>query len=90
MTLYTLRKLKNMATISAKVIVKPRKIRFCDGYRHHVLISGPRVRVYGSAFYGDLPCVMYFCLKCAAESDDAKIFCTILIIVLSILVFVIL
>ena len=68
-----LEELKDMPTISAKVIAKPRKVRFCDGYRHHVLMSSPPVRVYGNAFTGDLPYVMYICMKCAAESDDAKI-----------------
>ena len=66
-----------MPTISAKVIAKPRKIRFCEGYRHHALMRGPHVRVYGNAFTGDPPYVMYICLKCAAESDDAKILCAV-------------
>lgn len=28
-----------MSTISAKVIAKPRKIRFCEGYRHFGLCA---------------------------------------------------
>lgn len=62
-----------MPTISARVIKKPRKIRFCNGYRHRVLISGPQMRIYGNAFVGDPLYVMYTCLECARESDDTKI-----------------
>lgn len=62
-----------MSIISAKVIRNPRKIRTCEGYHHAVIMSKPHVRLYGSAFYGDPPYVIYICLKCAAESDDPKI-----------------
>lgn len=62
-----------MPTISVKIIENPRKTRFCEGYRHYVLMSKPHVRLFGSAFYGDKPHVMYICIECARLSDDKKV-----------------
>ena len=62
-----------MCTISVKVIKNPKKIRTCEGYRHAVTMLAPHIRLYGRAFVGDPPYVMYICLKCAEESDDPKI-----------------
>lgn len=62
-----------MPVIAAKIIKKPRKIRFCEGYQHSVLMSGPQMRLYGNAFTGDPPYALYICLKCASESDDPKV-----------------
>lgn len=63
-----------MATISAKIIKRPRKARICEGYRHRVLMSvnEPHIRLYGSA-NGEPPYVIYVCMKCANESEDKKI-----------------
>ena len=64
-----------MPTISAWIVKKPRKIRFCEGYRHFVMMPAgkPQVRIYGNAFQGD-PCFeMFICLDCALRSDDKKI-----------------
>lgn len=62
-----------MPTISAKVIIKPRKLRFCGTYNHGGrLMNGPQIRLYGSAF-GDSPYVTYICIECAEGSDDPKI-----------------
>ncbi len=62
-----------MPTISVKVIENPRKVRFCEGWRHYVLMGKPHVRVFGSAEPGDNPYAMYICLGCALKSDDPKI-----------------
>lgn len=66
-----------MPVISAKVIKKSRKVRFCGQYRHEGKTLIPEgeshIRLYGNAFTGDPPYVMYICLKCASESEDPKI-----------------
>ena len=62
-----------MPTISVKIIANPRKIRFCEGYQHYVLMFKSHVRIFGSAFCGDKPYVMYICMECARLSDDKKI-----------------
>jgi len=62
--------------ISAKVIQNPRTNRHCEGYRHEGFLMGggePRIRVYGSAYYGDPPYVIYLCMRCARESKEQKI-----------------
>lgn len=71
---------KKVPLISAKVIKKPRKVRFCEGYRHGILMSEPHIRLYGNAFIGDPLYVMYICLKCASESEDPKIIAALEII----------
>lgn len=64
-----------MPVISAKIIKKPRIIRFCSGFRHHfgIPIIGPQVRLYGNAFTSDPPYVLYECLECAQKDPDAKV-----------------
>ena len=64
-----------MSTISAKVIKKPRAIRYCGRYQHNILIPNgqPHVRIYGSGFSGDPPYVLYLCVDCARRSPDPKI-----------------
>jgi len=51
-----------MSCISAKVIVKPRRQRYCD--ECHRRVEGPILRLYGSAETGDLPWVMWFHIEC--------------------------
>ena len=59
--------------ISAKLIKNPRKIRFCDECEQPII--GPVLRLYGSAFDGDPPHVLYVhphqCIYC--ERKDPKI-----------------
>ncbi len=59
-----------MGTISVKIIKNPRKVRFCEGYRHHVLMDKPHIRLFGGVGYCDKPYAMYICLKCATESHE--------------------
>ena len=58
--------------ISASIIKKPRRIRKCDTC--HREITGPTLRLYGSAGRGDPPYVVYIHPDCT-ESGERKIMC---------------
>lgn len=65
-----------MPTISAKVIKKPRTIRYCDAQfcPDGFMETGyPQVRLYGNGCNGDPKYTMYICLYCAEHSEDEKI-----------------
>jgi len=64
-----------MPIISAKIIKKPTKLRFCEGMQLHAFIPKGEscIRIYGSAFRSDKPYVMYMCMNCAEESSDNKV-----------------
>ena len=59
--------------IQASIIKKPRKQRLCNFCTELILIGEPSIRLYGYAFTGDTPYVIYEHLKCGAKSKSDKI-----------------
>ncbi len=59
-----------MPTISAKLIHRPRKQRYCE--MCHKPIEPPQVRMYGSAHECDKPYVIYSCVDCVRGMNDKK------------------
>ncbi len=61
-----------MRVISARLIRKPRKCRFCDGCDGRHEIRGQVVRCYGYACHGDPPWVMWLCPRAALAASDVE------------------
>ena len=60
--------------ISAKLIKKPRKKRYCESCEK--LMYGEQLRLYGAAFESDPPYVIYLHSECVGSngrSGEAKI-----------------
>jgi hypothetical protein len=57
--------------ISAKLIQKPRKLRFCETCKEHII--GPQLRLYGSGCHTDPKYTIYIHPNCATELDNPKI-----------------
>lgn len=60
-----------MPAIAAHAVNKPRKPRTCVQCRDH--IEGRHVVAYGYAERGDTPYRMRFCIACAWDSLDPKV-----------------
>lgn len=66
----------NMPTISAKIILNPRKQRRCaiGIYCNGLMAKGtPQMRLYGSGYNGDPKYTVYICMECASKSYDKKV-----------------